>query len=1457
MIRTAPFSFRGRRLLLAAAALLALLLTAAPAQAAVTPIAEGSLTWGVKESWRAYIGAGTVSDGASVNPDGTYDFPVVSGSYDDESRTTTLQLAGSVHWQSYPDYPVPGRYGLDTTLKDLSLEIGPAAQVVRGTSIGYSREDPGGELHTEVGVDLAKLDVAAASTSFAGGVSEWSAIPSAAGAGLALYPEGTPIDPVSVSYQGPGGVPDLGEHWDEPGQIVLEPEGRWVSANPRLTQNQEARRVFADGSAGVVHVAELYQAGSVGAKLRISAHDPVSLAPVGTPLELVYPQKQGQYFKFGFDPETDSIFYVTGREGAGANETTVRRATWNAGSQSYDTEVVGQLAAATVNVVGSVAWNGVAGEVAVTANSTAPAGFNQIADLYSFKRVDGAWQMDQDPLVVPETGELAGLTKKLPATLFATATPLIGSSLAVARDGSYVQAPSESRAIVAEGAKVPVPALRIQPDWDGQAQVSALWETQLPEEAETTYFGWSAASVAADGSVLLHGAGSRLPAYVRVDVDENGPVVGEVVDSPQGVLPDGNFFATSMAGDPVRGWDWATDRGDPDGYTVLALSGDTVISRFAYPDLVPATGGFPAIGVGPDGALYLPVLDKDSDRYGYQRLGIAGVLAKIGQQPADAAVSLGVDEESEQASFSSAAVGGEPAPSRQWQVKAPGASSFVDLPGETGPSLTVAAEPGMDGSQYRAVYASAAGAIVSSAATLSVDYAPRLLADVPNRSVTEGTDATFLVAADGHPEPTVAWQRRVGGFWQPIAADDENFAINGPSLTVLETNTEQTGALFRAKIANSAGAIFSRAAKLTVDPPTSIPPEGLDLTDVSLTWSGNAEMQKAPPAGGSSYFSAGASTGKEPTYRSVDGDVAVFQVAAAGTESVATWATRAAHVGSGGKQLVRLYGGEARIEPDGSATVGWQGTWTVNFYGGLVPFTFADPELTVAADGSGSLTATMGGCASSQANPNECVPFAPVPDVTVATFADVEIDPEGEVAIAPDYAGVEVDVPVPYAPQHRSGIGWGAWPQSFVDFQAKTGLTSYWYTSNSGFDPDKPPAPFTVDFEGATVPEAPEVPPPGGQTPSDPPPAAPQQQEPAGSSPTPQAQAAQATQPGHATVVPDKLGRPLVGKRPARLATLTCPAGASCAVKAPRRVGVRIADRRYSFVVVVPRRIGAGKSAALRLRLPGPTRAALAERGRRTTVKLRVRAGGEAYELRVTLRGVGRGKVRLVGAKVAKIAASEDAPAPAPTAPRSEPIAAAAGPLARPASAVDVSDVRIVWYPRDSWVRYASSGVAPGDGIAAGNGATGRSSTASACPDRPSTSDAQLPYAIEFAPKASWYDPVSGSAGVYGQGSVSFRWKAHTIDLTAADPEIEIAGAASRAIFRFQGSGGTPYPDQRASLVSLDASGRPTVSNGGRTFTYDLMRGTLTEDGVKVFAGFYTPPDNDEFGCVSVSFTTP
>jgi Htaa len=321
--------------------------------------------------------------------------------------------------------------------------------------------------------------------------------------------------------------------------------------------------------------------------------------------------------------------------------------------------------------------------------------------------------------------------------------------------------------------------------------------------------------------------------------------------------------------------------------------------------------------------------------------------------------------------------------------------------------------------------------------------------------------------------------------------------------------------------------------------------------------------------------------------------------------------------------------------------------------------------------------------------------------------------------------------------------------------------------------------------------------------------------------------------------------RTLDSGAPALLGKVHC--SSSCAITAPKRVLVTIGGRTFWARVLAPRSLPkAGGAARVRVKLAAGALAQLAGRTTRVTVHVVIRVDGER-------------RVQTLALVLRRAASGGDPGKAGPGAgPAATPITSAEPPLlARPATAVDVSNVKVSWFPRDSWVRYASSGVGPFDGVKVGGGAAALESKASPCPDRPSSSDALLAYGAEFVPRASWFDPLSGYAGVYGGGSMSFKWAAHTIDLTASDPEIEIAGAASRAIFRFSGNGGTPYPNQRAALVSLDTAGRPAVSNGGKTFTYSLMRGTLTADGVNVFAGFYTPPDNDEFGCISVEFTTP
>jgi Htaa len=216
---------------------------------------------------------------------------------------------------------------------------------------------------------------------------------------------------------------------------------------------------------------------------------------------------------------------------------------------------------------------------------------------------------------------------------------------------------------------------------------------------------------------------------------------------------------------------------------------------------------------------------------------------------------------------------------------------------------------------------------------------------------------------------------------------------------------------------------------------------------------------------------------------------------------------------------------------------------------------------------------------------------------------------------------------------------------------------------------------------------------------------------------------------------------------------------------------------------------------------------------------------------------------------------------PPPGAPKSGPIENGPPTLPRPATAVDVSDIAIAWYPRDSWVRYLTTGVTPStpqNGFFASGGATKGPATTSAshpCSDVSygGTPSDTFDFTYHYAPQSGWYDPPTGAAAIYGRGSVRFSWQSHDIDLVASDPEIELVPSNPRTIFRFSGSGGTAYPNQRAVLTELDLAGQPVVS--GNTRTYTAVRGRLSEDGQAVFAGFYPPPD-DGFGCVTVSFTT-
>jgi len=186
----------------------------------------------------------------------------------------------------------------------------------------------------------------------------------------------------------------------------------------------------------------------------------------------------------------------------------------------------------------------------------------------------------------------------------------------------------------------------------------------------------------------------------------------------------------------------------------------------------------------------------------------------------------------------------------------------------------------------------------------------------------------------------------------------------------------------------------------------------------------------------------------------------------------------------------------------------------------------------------------------------------------------------------------------------------------------------------------------------------------------------------------------------------------------------------------------------------------------------------------------------------------------------------------------------------RPPSATDITAATIDWQVRESFIRYIGSG----EGTSVSGGATA---------DPPVLlpgASAALSYGFGFPfAGGSWHDsganpasPADDTALLRGGGAVRFLYSGHGIDLTTAEPEIEIAGANSRAIFAIAESGGAP---ERQVLVNLDLSRAAAVKSSGNAFTYERVPGAIPSGtAASTFAGFYAP--GTDFGCVTVSFAT-
>lgn len=266
-----------------------------------------------------------------------------------------------------------------------------------------------------------------------------------------------------------------------------------------------------------------------------------------------------------------------------------------------------------------------------------------------------------------------------------------------------------------------------------------------------------------------------------------------------------------------------------------------------------------------------------------------------------------------------------------------------------------------------------------------------------------------------------------------------------------------------------------------------------NVDGVSLTWGLNLETGAGAFNGDCNYLSAGVAgntgssrawTEADNFYKPSDGNVSIIKASADGGTTAASWATRCL-TATGGKvspsgtsnvshNEVVFSEGEGTIDvAANTANVSWEGSFTSVFYGGLFYWSASNPTLTVNADGSAQLNATLSGFGASMDDTSVWEPLTPKV-ATLANLKGVDVTEDGFV-VTPEYAGVKL--PAEFG-QQTGSAGLGSFPVDFVEYQNLTGASSYWFSSGGSADARKVATPLSIGWTADAVeePTDPEVP---------------------------------------------------------------------------------------------------------------------------------------------------------------------------------------------------------------------------------------------------------------------------------------------------------------------------------------------------------------------------------------------
>src|SRR6201999_1646441 len=93
-----------------------------------------------------------------------------------------------------------------------------------------------------------------------------------------------------------------------------------------------------------------------------------------------------------------------------------------------------------------------------------------------------------------------------------------------------------------------------------------------------------------------------------------------------------------------------------------------------------------------------------------------------------------------------------------------GGSSFTNITGATGNTLSATASLADNAKQFRAVYTNSGGTATTNSATLTVHGIAPTISSQPNATTVDAGQAyAFNASASGTPEPSAQWQVSTNG----------------------------------------------------------------------------------------------------------------------------------------------------------------------------------------------------------------------------------------------------------------------------------------------------------------------------------------------------------------------------------------------------------------------------------------------------------------------------------------------------------------------------------------------------------------------------------------------------------------------------------------------------------------------------------------------------------------------